>query len=141
MTAIAVHERLNDLLVNLGRSLLQYACEAGPWSSTADAGGVRTTLDRLAERQRKSVQRLAEHLDAEGFPVDFGIYPDEYTSLHYVSLKYLLSQLLQGQQALVAECEQTVRDVAHDAGARELLGEILAQEQATLAELQRLQTK
>ena len=135
MTETVVHDRLNDLLVNLGRSLLQYTLEAGPWTVELDVCELRPVVERLATNQRHSVQRLAEFLDAAGAPVDFGIYPDEYTSLHYVSLNYLLQQLLAAQQSLVAECEQAARELAHDEEALALVQEILAGGQSAPAGL------
>lgn len=138
MTATASLSRLNDLLIDLGRSLLQYTEEAWPWSCVTDAGRVREVVSRLAARQRASVQALVDYLNAAGHPIDFGIYPDEYSSLHYVSLTYLVGQLVVSQQGLVFECEQTARDVADDSDAALLVGDILAGEREALRELQQL---
>ena len=127
--------RINDLVVDLGRSLLQYACEAWPWTASKAAGELRELVERVAARQRESVRGLAEFLDATGEPVDFGVYPDEYTSLHYVAIDYLLDLIVQNEEALVAECEEVQRELAGDPLAAPLLEEVTGHERQILAEL------
>jgi hypothetical protein len=136
----AASERLNDLLIELGRSLLQYACEAWPWSSAADGVALRTAVRKLGARQREAVAALADQLDGEGHNVDFGVYPDEYTSLHYVSLRYLLDQLIASEEGLVADCQATSRALAAGSPAHALVTEITREEQSILDELRSLKT-
>ena len=140
--AQAACARLNDLLVDLGRSLLQYACEAWPWTASVDSGDMRATLERLGALQRESVAALAQLLDGERHPVDFGVYPDEYTSLHYVSLRYLLDQLIVNEQALVEECQSaaTMLELESGSPAAELLKEVTRRESAILSELESLRS-
>lgn len=134
-TDTAACERLNSLLIELNRSLLQYACEAWPWSSGPDGAALRATVQKLGAQQRQSVAALAELLDSEGQPVDFGVYPDEYTSLHYVSLRYLLDQLITGQESLIADCRSTASTILADTPAYDLLAEVATREEAILREL------
>ncbi|MCA9054969.1 MAG: hypothetical protein KDA75_14105 [Planctomycetaceae bacterium] len=138
MTDTASCARLNDLLVDLGRSLLQYAGEAWPWTSTTDAGELRSVVSRLGAFQRESVAAVAHLLDGEGHPIDFGVYPDEYTSLHYVSLRYLLDQLIVNEQALVEECRAVTSELEPNSPAADLLREVSQREAAILSELQSL---
>lgn len=138
MTDSAACVRLNDLLINLGRSLLQYAGEAWPWSAARDGGDLRATVDRLRGMQGESVRALAELLAGEGHPVDFGVFPDEYTSLHYVSLRYLIEQLVANEQAIAAECRAVAAELEPRSPARELVDEIVRREEAILGELQSL---
>lgn len=141
MTATMQLDRLNDLLVDLGRSLLQYAQEAWPWTSATDSGQLRDIVQRLATEQQESVRELAEFLDANGYAVDFGVYPDEYTSLHYVSLRYLLDQLIVNAEALTQECQAAAREAMDDPDAGPLLARVAAREAAGLAELRALQPR
>jgi hypothetical protein len=129
-------QRVNDLLVNIARSLLQYAGEAWPWSSAADGLELRAMVRRLGQVQQQSVRDLANLLDGEGHAVDFGVYPDEYTSLHYVSLRYLIEQLVASERSLVADCQKLARDLEPGSPAAELLAEVGRREETILAELQ-----
>ena len=131
------NEALNQVLIDLDKSLLSYVAEAWPWSSQADAT-VRGAVEELAVRRRESVGRLADQLVEREWPVDFGTYPTEYTDLHYVGLDYLLSQLVHDQKRVTAGIERTLRAASGDAQAKPLLEEILNSERDTLARLQKL---
>lgn len=141
MTATTQLDRLNDLVVDLGRSLLQYAQEAWPWTSATDSDALHDVVNRVAREQQESVRELAEFLDAAGVPVDFGVYPFEYTSLHYVSLRYLLDQLVVNAEALTQECQAAAREAADDPEIGPLLARVAAREAAGLAELRALQSR
>lgn len=140
MAASHVNDRLNDLLIDLGKSLLQYSQEAWPWSGKSGAGDVRPTLDRLAEEQRQSVRELFESLDISGHAVDFGVFPDEYTSLHYVSVEYLLDQLAVNSAAVVEECKSVKADVSDDADAVSLVEQIQSREETAVREIEALKS-
>ncbi len=129
--------QINSLLIQISRSLLQYVSEIWPWSA-ADAEGTRRTLDRLAADQRESAAALARFLDDRGEVIDFGTYPTEYTSLHYVAVDFLLGQLVENQSAIVAACEAALRAVEGDADAAELLHNVTTAERNRLDELRRL---
>jgi hypothetical protein len=90
---------LNDLLVELHRSLVQYAAESWLWS-TEQAGELRGAVLSLAERQRQDAGMLVHFLMAREQIVDFGVYPAEFTRLHYVSLEYLYQRILESQRTL-----------------------------------------
>jgi hypothetical protein len=128
-------ERLNDLLVEISRSLLQYANEAYPWSEGDAQAGLQELLVQLGEEQRDSVRALVAYLDASGHRIDFGVYPDEYTSLHYVSAQYFLGRLIEAETALVAECQSAARELASDADASSLVHIIAEREQSILSDL------
>jgi hypothetical protein len=136
MTDTATCDRLNDLLVNLGRSLLQYAGEAWPWTAATDSADVRTLIGRLGAMQRASVGSLAQLLEGAGHSIDFGVYPAEYSSLHYVSLRYMLDQLIDNERDLSGQCRAAAAELPADSPAGDLLGEITRREEAILAELQ-----
>jgi hypothetical protein len=135
VAAITHDAKLNDVLIDLGRSLLQYAAEGSLWSRTA-AGTAR--LQQLAQRQASHVARLAELLNGRNLPVDFGGFPTAYTDLHFVSLEYLLPQLIREQQEQVIELDEAVHTCTDDAAAVDLLRDVHAGEQEILAGLQSL---
>lgn len=107
------NERLNDALIDLGRSLLQYAGESWPWTS-ADEVGERAAVEKMVAEQRETVLQLAELLNERAHRITYGQYPSEYTSLHYVALDYLLDQLASQQQSLAEELSATAADLKSD---------------------------
>lgn len=131
------NDRLNNLLIDVARSLLQYTSESSPWAA-AGKHETQQTLDRMAAEQRDVVAALADLLAARGHAIDFGTYPTEYTSLHYVDVQFLLSQLIANQQSVVTECESVANSTPADDVANSLLSDIVTSERKHLAELKSL---
>lgn len=135
MAAIAHNAKLNELVVDLGRSLLQYAAESSPWAKT---GALADEMERLASRQRDSVARLVDLLVNRGWVVDFGVYPTDYGDLHFLAWNYFVPKLRASQEALVAELDEAVHTCVDDPEAVELLREILTEERSITAALDAL---
>lgn len=93
---------LNQILIDMGRSLLQYVGEAWPWI-TEDEKELQQQLQVLIQRQSEAAGRIAQLLSQRDWPIDFGVYPVEYTDLHYVALDFLLGQLVQNADELTEE--------------------------------------
>jgi len=98
---------LNDLLVELHRSLVQYVLEAWPWTE-GSSEQVRGAVFTLGERQRQDAGELVKTLHALRYPIDFGMYPARFSRFHYVALDFLLNSLVEHQQALVQVFEKSV---------------------------------
>jgi hypothetical protein len=137
MPASEHNRELNRLLVDLGRSLLQYVGECWPWTDPAEED-VHETIDRLVSRQKREIGRLGVLLSHRERLVDFGTYPTEYTGLHYLSLDHLLGEVIAGENDLVGELERAVEDYSDDPEAAELLKSFLQVERDTAAELTEL---
>jgi len=137
MADLISNHRLNDLLIDLGRSLLQYVGESWPWTGY-DEADEQAAIDTLVAEQKASVQALAELLVAREHFIDPGSYPTEYTSLHYVALDYLLSQLVAEQRELVEECAALSGEAHDDPEAGPLLAQIADQAAAHLTRLEAL---
>ncbi len=106
------------------------------WSaSTRD---LREPLLKLAHKQQESVRKLVHWLDDEGETIEYGMYPVDYTSLHYVSSEFLKKYLIADQARVVElatfECKTEDDETAH----HQFLADILANEQAILDELKKL---
>ncbi|MGD9856553.1 MAG: hypothetical protein AB7U20_16520 [Planctomycetaceae bacterium] len=129
--------QLNDLLIAIGRSLLQYVCESWPWSASGSEG-IGLTLDRLAAEQRQDVGILVRLLASRGEIVDFGTYPTEYTSLHYVAVDYLLDKLVQNQEVIVRAGDHLAKASESDPEFAELLRRIASNQHRRLDELRQL---
>jgi hypothetical protein len=126
---------LNDLLVSIHRGLLQYAAEAWPWSDAHDAD-VREQITGAAEKQHESIRELAVYLDRHGHTIAWGQYPVSFTSLHFVSLDYLSSRIIAGQQKIVDKCRRVAEQVAEDSRAARLVESLIQVESARLRSLQ-----
>jgi hypothetical protein len=137
MNELSPEQRLNQVLIRLYRSLLQYTAECWPW---LDAGenGERQTLQQMAADQQAQVGRIVELLLNRGANVEFDNYPTEYTDLHYVALDYLLGQLIADEEELLAEIRDVQGDLATDREAVALLRDIAGLEQEHLQTLRTL---
>ncbi len=140
MTDASTYAALNELLINLGRSLLQYVGECWPWSDP-DTQEAQHKIDELVRIQKSQTARLAYLLYEADWTIDFGTYPTEYTDLHYVALGYLLDQLVHDQLELAQEAERTLPACQDDPEAKRLVGEIQAVQQTIAHELQALAKK
>lgn len=135
MAEITHNAKLNELVVDLGRSLLQYAAESGTWSRSHAAA---SDILALAVRQQRSVAQLADLLIDRGATVDFGGFPTDYTDLHFMSLDYFLPRLQESEDALVSELDEAVHTCVDDAEAVALLQGLLAEERAIATALRAL---
>lgn len=141
MNIASQNERLNDLLVGMFRSLLQYANECWPWSGVADDTEEQQLIRRLADRQQQGAGRLVEILQARGWMIDFSIYPAEFGDLHYVALEHLMKALLRSEQSLIAAIQRELTLSAGDPDVAPALEELLAAERETERQLQDLATR
>lgn len=137
MPELARSSALNDVLVRLNRSLLQYAGESWPWTD-AESAGERAVVDSLVARQQAHVGRLAELLWERYWNVDFGVYPVEYTDLHYVALDYLLTLLVSSENDVLEEIERVLALCSGDEEARRVLEEARSDQSEIVEQLQRL---
>lgn len=134
-----MNDELNQLVVSLGRSLLQYVGECWPWTRNS-AEAERAALHTLIQRQQQCCAALIEMLSSRNASIDMGAYPTDYTDLHYVSLDFLLSQLIANERVLIGELEQALADsiAVRDNEAHELVEQLLGLERENLAALEDL---
>lgn len=90
---------ISPLIVDIGRSFLQYCAECWPWTSVTTEGA-RDRILQLASRQRDHVAAMIDISRERGKEIRQGTFPTEYTDLHYVSLEYLLEQLKENQAGI-----------------------------------------
>ncbi len=130
------NEVLNQVLVVMGRSLLQYSADAWPWTGSRSSAA-RTAVEALIAEQKARVGQLADLLDSRGWTIDFGVYPD-FTDLHYLSLDFVLPHLVENERGVVTEIETALPKSASDPEAAALLTAILPAEKAVLSKLEEL---
>jgi hypothetical protein len=127
---------LNQVLVVMGRSLLQYSADAWPGTGSG-ARASRSAVEALIPEQKAHIAHLADLLDSRGWTIDFGVYPD-FTDLHYLSLDFVLPHLIENQRGIVTEIESALPKCAGDPQGVALLNEILPGERGVLAKLEEL---
>lgn len=137
MARIQHNTKLNQLVVDLGRSLLQFVGEVSPWTPN-NAASARDAVARLVVSQRQNVERLTELLVERRCPVEFGVYPAAFTDLHFLALKSLLPRIIANQDVLVAELDEAAHTCIDDPEAATALGEVLAAQRAGTEELRLL---
>jgi hypothetical protein len=131
------NQALNQVLITLHRSLPAYLSFADPWVAYGNEEP-RRILTRMVADKEQFVARLTALLDARRHTIDFGEFPMDFTSLHDVSLEYLLNQLVEHQRRDVQTIEATLGQLAGDAEGRALVEEILASSRRHLHSLESL---
>ena len=126
MSPPSTTDLLNRLLVLHERSLPMYLSYAPP-SDLAAHEKARSVLAHIVEDQRRTIDRLATLVLDGGGTVDYGEFPLSFTSLHDLSLAYLLKLLIDRQRKLIAVSEKLADQLNlapfAQAAAREAVGE------------------
>ena len=130
-------DSLNRLLEIEYRSFPLYLGDAAPWFSEADVKAVETLKNIAADQQAMS-QRIAELILDLGGRIEPGEYPTQFTDTHFLSIEFLLKELVYYQRQDIADIEQIVASLAGHREARELAEETLGAERAHLEALEAL---
>ena len=128
---------LNDLFAIEYRSFPMYLTDASPWTHHGDEKATEA-LQNIVLDQKAMVQRIGEFILDAGGRVETGEYPMEFTDTHFLSLDFLLKELVRYQRADVAAIERIVSQLPDDRAARELAEETLGMERAHLEALEAL---
>ncbi|MEO2034126.1 MAG: hypothetical protein ABGZ35_18790 [Planctomycetaceae bacterium] len=118
MTNPPTESTINEALIGLARSFLQYVAESWPWVDESDRA-IDVQVQELAAHQRQDVRELVQLLIGRDWPIDFGTFPTEYTDLHFISLSTLFDWLQNGQRQIadrLAAAAQALRDASDDQG-------------------------
>jgi hypothetical protein len=112
-----------------------------PPSDMAANEPAKAALAQIVEDQRRTIDRLATIvLDSNGI-VDYGEFPMSFTSLHDLSLKYLLKQLIERQQKMVAVSEKLADQLNLAPFAQAAVREAVGEAKGHLENLQELQAQ
>ncbi|HUY34202.1 MAG TPA: hypothetical protein VMV69_15760 [Pirellulales bacterium] len=128
---------LNQLLAIIYRSFPIYLADASPWTREGDAVAA-DTLKNIVLDQQASALRIVEMILQRGGRFESGEYPMEFTDTHFLSLDFLLTELLRYQRRDVAAIERIVTALAGHREARELAEETLGGERAHLEAIEAL---
>jgi hypothetical protein len=117
---------LNRLLVLHLRSLPMYLSYAPPYQLARNEHA-KNVLDQIVDDQKRTVDRLGALILDNGGTVDNGEFPMSFTSLHDLSLAYLLKLMIDRQQKFIVVCERLADGLGMapyaQAAAREAVGE------------------
>lgn len=127
MANVQHNTKLNELLILLSRSLLQYVGHCSTWSGQSDAA-LAEQFPSIVETQQDHVAQLSELLVERRWTIDFGGFPADYTDLHFLSLKYLVKNIVVNQRSIITELEDASHVCVDDPEAAALIGEILVSE-------------
>jgi hypothetical protein len=126
MSPPSTTDLLNRLLVLHVRSLPMYLSYAPPYQLYQNAKA-KAVLEQIVEDQKRTIDRLGTLILDAGGVVDNGEFPMSFTSLHDLSLQYLLKLLIERQQKFVTVSERLADQLAMapyaQAAAREAVGE------------------
>ncbi len=129
-------EILNRVLRDLSGCFLQYAADIWPWTSVgADGAKLKSVVDECVARQRQSIGLLSEYLAPRQARIEFGQFSADFTDLHYVSLQFLLKQLIARQTQIVESLNRAVTMLPSGDEAHELLATVRQNEQENWAAL------
>ncbi|WP_010587242.1 hypothetical protein [Schlesneria paludicola] len=139
MAHVQHNAKLNQLQIDIGRSLLQYVGHCSTWSSRSEAA-LQEEFTSLVATQQEHVAQLSDLLTERRWPIDFGGFPASFTDLHFLSLKYLLKLILVNQKAVLVELEEATHTCVDDPEAVQLIEQVLASERQLTERLQSLST-
>ncbi len=128
---------LNRLLAIVYRSLPTYLADASPWTHEGDEHA-SLALKNIVLDQQASAVRIVELILQLGGRFEPGEYPMEFTDTHFLSLDFLLKELLRYQRRDVAAIERIVAELEGHREARELAEETLGGERAHLEAIEAL---
>jgi hypothetical protein len=104
--------RLAGVLRREGRSFLQYLRAADLWSAPADRA-LLTELHRFADTEAAALDRMAAFLQSRRVPLPSpGAFPQAFTALNFVAVRWVLPRLLAEQEREAAELEQDAAALA-----------------------------
>lgn len=117
---------LNRLLVLHLRSLPMYLSYAPPYQLARNEHA-KSVLDQIVDDQKRTIDRLGTLILDNGGIVDNGEFPMAFTSLHDLSLAYLLKLMIVRQQKFILVSERLADGLSlapyAQAAAREAVGE------------------
>jgi hypothetical protein len=128
------NQALNQVLIKLHRSLPMYLGFADPWVAYGNEEP-RRFLNRMLADNQQYVVRLTALLEARRYTIDFGEFPMDFTSLHDVSLEFLLKQIIEHQRRDVQVIETCLGCLKGDSEGRGLVEEVLASSRRHLQSL------
>ncbi|MEZ6133224.1 MAG: hypothetical protein R3C59_31540 [Planctomycetaceae bacterium] len=130
---------LNRVLIDLGRSFLQYISDAWPWVDP-QAQSVQDQVMVISARQRQDVADIVALLNDREQHIDFGTFPTEYTDLQFLALDSIFDMLHKSQSIVCGSIAQGISEAtaASDSEAVDLLMAVQIRQNEASASLKEL---
>jgi hypothetical protein len=128
-------DALNRLLQLVYRSLPVYLEGVRPWVAPGEQGALEL-LRRMAADHRRYAERLVAAIRQCGARPEFGSFPAFFTSVHDLSLDYLLRRVRESQRQAVEEIDRCAVALAGQSRWHWLAEEILGNTQGYLEMLE-----
>jgi hypothetical protein len=138
MSPPSTTEILNRLLVLHMRSLPMYLSYAPPYE-LARHEKAKAVLDQIVDDHKRTVDRLGTLILETGGTIDYGEFPMSFTSLHDLSLSYLIKLLIERQQKHIVACEKLADQLSMAPYAQAASREVVGEAKGHLENLQELQ--
>lgn len=131
---------LNNVLIDMSRSFLQYVAESWPWVQS-DAESVEQQVMMIAERQRQDVADIAALLNRREHFIDMGSFPTQYTDLQFLALESLFDGVNNSQASVLTSLQNAIGSLRElgDDEAVVLLTAVLTHQQESAEALKSLQ--
>lgn len=130
---------LNRVLIDMGRSFLQYIADAWPWVDPL-AQTIQDQVMVISARQRQDISDIVDLLTEREYVPDFGSFPTEYTDLQFLALDSIFKSLHKSQAVVCQSIAQALTEVrqAGDVQAAELLEVVEMRQKEAAAALREL---
>lgn len=131
---------LNRVLIDMGRSFMQYISDAWPWVDPL-AQSIQDQVMVIAARQRQDVGDIAAFLTERECFIDFGTFPTEYTDLQFLGLDPALDLIHHSQSSIcgaIVERLEQMKIAGDDSEAVALLSAVQIRQQEATAALKEL---
>jgi len=125
---------LNRLLSILHRSFAAYLASAAPWTRSGDQPAVEALL-HLVEDQERLTARIADMVLDFGERIELGEFPMEFTGKNFLSLDFVLRELIRYQHRDIDAMERAAQQLADMPAARMLTEEAIGMAKAHLETL------
>ncbi len=133
-------DALSELLAIQYRSLPMYLADATDLTNEGDAR-IAQALAHIVSDQRALSQRIGALIAARSGRVELPSFPMEFTDTHFLSLDYLLGDVIEHQREDIRDLASCVEALRGDAEGLVLAQEALGSEKAHLQMLEELATK
>lgn len=139
MAKVTVNELLNRVMVMHERSLPMYLAYAAPFIGHGDEAASEV-LSQIVTDQKYLVEKIGDFLIEHDHAVGHGHWDMNFTSLHDVSLHYLLSEVIRRQKQLVSDLTKYAEKLASFPAPKALVQEALGMAKGHLESLEELST-
>lgn len=135
MAKVTINELLNRVMVMHERSLPMYLAFAVPF---VDAGNEAApeVLQQIVKDQKYLVEKIGDFLIEHNHPVGHGQWDMNFTSMHDVSLEFLLKEVIRRQKALIADLTKYAEKLASYPAPKALVQEALGMAKGHLESLE-----